>query len=341
MSISAKELAEKLNISPATVSMVLNNKPGISEQTRKLVMDAAADYGYQASKKQLQKNINKTIQFVIYKKYGTVVTDTPFFSQVTEGINYQCSQNGYHLQITYFYDNKDKETQIEELRKTSSEGILLLGTEISPKDYLLFQSLKIPFVILDSYFEEISCDAVLINNVQGSYLAAQYLAERGHRKIGYLRSNTRISNFAEREDGYYKSLRHSHIPTSHPYVVDITPTTEQAYMDICEYLKTGPELPTAYFADNDIIAAAAIRAFKEFNINIPGQISIIGFDDMPICQFTDPTLTTMYVPKQRLGALAVERLLNRIKENNKEIIKIELAVQLIERGSVKSIEPCS
>ncbi len=335
MSISAKELAEKLNLSQATVSMVLNNKPGISEQTRKIVMDAAADYGYQSSKKQLQKNVNKTIQFIIYKKYGTVVSDTPFFSQVTEGINYQCSKNGYRLQISYLYDNEDKKEQVEDLKRMNIDGILLLGTEMTPKDYPLFQNLKIPFVILDSYFDDINCDAVLINNVQGAYLATEYLAVRGHKKIGYLRSNTRISNFEEREDGYYKSLRRNNIPTSHPYVVNITPTTEQAYLDICGYLKTNPAFPTAFFADNDIIAAAAIRAFKEYNIKVPEQISIIGFDDMPICQFTDPTLTTMYVPKQRLGALAVDRLLDRMNGANTENIKIELAVKLIERNSVK------
>lgn len=337
MSISAKELAEILNLSPATVSMVLNNKPGISEKTRKIVLDTAADYGYQSSKKQLQKSINRTIQFVIYKKYGTVVTDTPFFSQVTEGINYQCSGNGYHLQITYFYDNQDKNEQIEELKKSNCDGILLLGTEMTVNDLNLFQSLKVPYVILDSYFDDINCDSVLINNVQGAYLATEYLIAKGHREIGYLRSNTRISNFAEREDGYYKSLRHNNIPTSHPYLVNITPTTEQAYTDLIEYLNGSPAFPTAYFADNDIIAAAAIRAFKEFNIKVPEQISIIGFDDMPICQFTDPTLTTMYVPKQRLGALAVDRLLNRIDETNTDNIKIELAVSLIERNSVKAM----
>ncbi|QHQ62153.1 substrate-binding domain-containing protein [Anaerocolumna sedimenticola] len=337
MSISAKELAEILNLSPATVSMVLNNKPGISEKTRKIVLDTAADRGYQSSKKQLQKSINRTIQFVIYKKYGTVVTDTPFFSQVTEGINYQCAGNGYHLQITYFYDNQDKNEQIEELKKSNCDGILLLGTEMTVNDLNLFQSLKVPYVILDSYFDDINCDSVLINNVQGAYLATEYLIAKGHREIGYLRSNTRISNFAEREDGYYKSLRHNNIPTSHPYVVNITPTTEQAYTDLIEYLNGSPAFPTAYFADNDIIAAAAIRAFKEFHIKVPEQISIIGFDDMPICQFTDPTLTTMYVPKQRLGALAVDRLLNRIDETNTDNIKIELAVLLIERNSVKAM----
>ncbi|WMJ88351.1 LacI family DNA-binding transcriptional regulator [Anaerocolumna sp. MB42-C2] len=337
MPISAKELAEILNLSPATVSMVLNNKPGISEKTRKIVLDTAAEHGYQSSKKQLQKNTNRTIQFVIYKKYGTVVTDTPFFSQVTEGINYQCSGNGYHLQITYLYDNQDKNKQIEGLKKSNCDGILLLGTEMTVDDLNLFQSLKIPYVIVDSYFDDINCDSVLINNVQGAYLATEYLVAKGHREIGYLRSNTRISNFTEREDGYYKSLRHNNIPTSHPYVVNITPTTEQAYIDFIEYLNVGPAFPSAYFADNDIIAAAAIRAFKEFNIKVPEQISIIGFDDMPICQFTDPTLTTMYVPKQRLGALAVDRLLNRIEESNTDNIKIELAVQLIERNSVKVI----
>ena len=107
MSISAKELAQKLNISAATVSMVLNRKPGISEKTRNLVLDAAREYGYDFSKKWDTAEEKGSILYVIYKKHGTVVADTPFFSQLTEGIEQACKGKGFELQITYFYENKD------------------------------------------------------------------------------------------------------------------------------------------------------------------------------------------------------------------------------------------
>ena len=103
------------------------------------------------------------------------------------------------------------------------------------------------------------------------------------------------------------------------------------------YLEKKPILPTAYFADNDLIAAGALRALREYGIRIPEDISMIGFDDMPFCEVLDPPLTTMHVAKQRLGALAVERLLNMVKKGDEECVKMELAVKLVKRQSVYNV----
>ena len=281
MSISAKELAQKLNISAATVSMVLNRKPGISEKTRNLVLDAAREYGYDFSKKWDTAEEKGSILYVIYKKHGTVVADTPFFSQLTEGIEQACKGKGFELQITYFYENKDIGAQIQELSEKNCQGILLLGTEMDVEYFQPFTRLKVPMVVLDTYFEELDCDSVLINNVQGAYLATNYLIDKGLGEIGYLRSSYPIGNFEERADGYYKALRHHDLPTSHPYVHRLTPSMEGAYTDMSEILREKPPVAPAYFADNDLIAAGAMRAFKEFGYKIPEDISIVGFDDTP------------------------------------------------------------
>lgn len=335
MAISAKELAEKLNISAATVSMVLNNKPGISERTRNLVLNAAKEYGYDFSKKP-EHDVNKgNIQFVIYKKHGAIVTDTPFFSKVTEGIDLGCKEAGYGLKISYFYENEDIKEQLKSLAGCGCPGILLLGTEMEEADFKPFSSLPIPLVVLDTYFENTSQDTVLINNVQGAYLAASYLIQQGHEKIGYLRSSTPIGNFMERADGYYKALRCHGISTSHPYVCQLPPSMEGAYTAMAQYLEGNPSLADAYFADNDLIAAGAIRAFKEKGISLPEDISIIGFDNMPICEFLEPALTTMNVPKQKLGMLAVERLISRINHPQQDYVKIEVGTRLVCRSSVK------
>lgn len=335
MSISAKELAQNLNISAATVSMVLNNKPGISEKTRTMVIEAAKEYGYDFSKKGEPGGEKGSIQYVIYKKHGTVVGDTPFFSQVTEGIEQACKAEGYELQITYFYEHQNINEQIQALAEKSCQGILLLGTEMDVEYFPPFSKLKVPMVILDTYFEEVNCDSVLINNVQGAYRATNYLLEKGMTEVGYLRSSYPIGNFDERADGYYKALRHHNLPTGHPYVHKLTPSMEGAYLDMIHALRENPPIAQAYFADNDLIAAGAIRAFKECGYKLPEDISIIGFDDLPICDFLEPPLTTMEVPKKRLGQLAVKQLVQKILYEPKVTVKIEVSVKLRERKSVR------
>lgn len=336
MSISAKELAEKLNISAATVSMVLNRRPGISEKTRTMVIEAAKEYGYDFSKKWDFSQEKGSIQYVIYKKHGTVVGDTPFFSQLTEGIEQACKAEGFELQITYFHENQNIDAQIQALSEKNCQGILLLGTEMEVEYFPPFSKLKIPLVMLDTYFEELDCDSVLINNVQGAYRATNYLIEKGMTEVGYLRSSCTIGNFAERADGYYKALRHHHLPTNHPYVHELTPSMEGAYLDMIHILREKPAMAQAYFADNDLIAAGAMRALKEWGYRIPEDISIVGFDDMPICEFLEPPLTTMDVPKKRMGELAMKLLVQKIHQDLKIPVKIELSVRLHERKSVRS-----
>ncbi|MBQ8637775.1 MAG: LacI family DNA-binding transcriptional regulator [Lachnospiraceae bacterium] len=337
MAISAKELAQILNLSPAAVSMALNNKPGISEKTREMVIAAANQYGCHLTRKQ-ESSLGKSIRFVIYKQHGEIVSDTPFFSQMTEGINTGCRNAGYELKVSYFYEHENRDEQIRALADTNCKGMILLGTEMSREFFQPFSQLKIPMVVLDTYFEELDCDSVLINNVHGAYMATNYLIENGHKTIGYLRSASQIGNFAERADGYYKALRHHKIHTDHPYVHRLTPSMEGAYADMKHILAADPEIADAYFADNDLIAAGAIRAFKEFGLTIPDDVSIIGFDDLPICEFLEPSLTTMAVPKQYMGELAVERLIGKMNQQTPVFIKTEVSAQLKVRESVKKAE---
>lgn len=335
MSITAKELAKILNISAATVSMVLNQKPGISEKTRSLVLESAQKYGYDISKIAATRQNNGVLHLIIYKKHGTIVSDTPFFSELIEGMENRCKTAHYEFQVSYFYEGHDLKSHISALLSSEKKGILLLGTELDKDYFQPFSSLSVPLVVVDTYFEELNCDSVLINNVQGAYRAVSYLIEKGFSSVGYLHSSYSIGNFEERADGYYKALRHYHIPTNHPYVHSLRPNIEGAYHDMMHYLKNGAPVAEAYFADNDWIAVGAMRALKESGYLIPEQISIIGFDDLPICTITEPPLTTMEVPKKLLGKLAVEQLLKKINHSTDEIIKVELSPRIQQRQSVK------
>lgn len=336
MAPTAKALAKALNLSASTVSMVLNNRPGISEQTRQLVLKEAEKMGLNIPSRRTPAGNPTYIYFIIYKKHGKVVSDTPFFSQLIEGIESETKKYGFRLQVTYFYGNADAEDQLSTIKASGSSGLLILATEMNSGNMDMFASLNLPTVVLDAYFERRHHDTIVINNVQGAYNAISYLVNHGHQQIGYLRSKIRIKNFLEREDGFCKTLG---MHQQSDYIFDVEPTSEGAYHDMKALLEKSPKLPTAFFADNDIIAISCIKALKEKGIRVPEDISVIGFDDiMPLCEIIEPRLTTMRVPKQRLGMLAVERLITNINNETKEIIKLEVSTELVERDSVLSIE---
>ena len=152
--------------------------------------------------------------------------------------------------------------------------------------------------------------------------------------MGYFHSSLDISNFSERADGYYKALRANGISTSHPYVHPVSPTSDEGYRAMLRLLESKAPIADAYFADNDIIAAAAMRALRENGYRIPEDVSIIGFDDVPMCDMMVPPLSTMKVRKRELGATAVQRLLDRVADPKRECLKMCMATKLVKRQSV-------
>lgn len=336
MSISAKELAAKIHLSPATVSMVFNNRSGVSEATKKIVLEAAKKYDYVPSK---TSALGKwAIQLVIYQKHAMVVSDTPFFLQVIEGVTQECSEKNGIVNISYLTGSSDVQQQIKNLSSMSGDGMILLATEMSREDFNILQGLEVPVVVLDCYYDDLDYDCVVINNSQGAYCAADYLVRMGHCRIGYLHSSVSISNFAERAAGYQKALEAYGISVEERYVLRLSPMSAQGYQDMVRILEQKPELADAYFADNDIIAAAAMKAFREYGYRVPEDISIVGFDDMPLCDIMNPPLSTMRVDKRQLGRTAVKCLLTRMNGEKHGKMKIALQTALVCRESVLDVK---
>lgn len=335
MGLKIKDISDMLNISPATVSLALNNKPGVSEETRQKILSVVEDMGYDTnilSKPALRNS--KSIRFIVYKKHGLVVSNTPFFSTLMEGIDLEARKNGYNLVISYINESDNKAEILRIIEGNPLDGLIILATEMTSEDIKPFTKLGVPVVALDSYFDMEKIDTIVINNVQGAYEATKYLIDSGHSNIGYLKSSIWIKNFEERKYGFTKALSDNGLTYNVKNVLNLEPTMEGAYTSMINILKNGTPLPTAFFADNDIIAFGTIKALRESGMHLPKQISIIGFDDMPFCEMIDPALTTMKVFKERMGALAVDRLINKIEKNICEFIKLEISTVLIERKSV-------
>jgi LacI family transcriptional regulator len=339
MKLRAKDIAASLGISPTTVSLVLNNKPGISEATRNRVFEAISQTGYQDYRQQTQKQT--VIKLVVCKKHGSIVADTPFFAQLIEGIEMRSRHHGFHINIVHLSMSESVGEQLRNIVAPGCCGLLLLATELFESDLGAVSALGLPFVVLDSYFDNMNFDTVVINNMQGSYAATKHLAAFGHKKIGYLGSSVVINNFIERRDGFLKAMRVCGLQVDDEYHFLVDSTTEGAYRDMNAHLERYKDKrdfkATAFYCDNDIIAAACMKAFRAHNFVIPDDVSLIGFDDMPFCALTEPPLSTMMVPKLQMGALAVDRLADKITNQSDEFIKIEVGARLIERESVRRL----
>ncbi len=334
MTITAKELAQKLGLSATAVSMALNNKPGVSTETRKKIIKAAEKYGYDFTKLSFKKNQAGDIYCIIYKSHNAILKYTPIFSELTDGIGQICEKEGYHLKLIQMNENIDNVQKcIEDIRVANCVGVILLGTETSLNAANAFTALPVPVVLLDSYFNALNCSSVLINNVQGAYLATNYLIDRYDKQPGHLCSSYKIENFKARKNGFVNAIREHGMSISKSITHELPPSIEGALADMLEYLDSGDPLAECYFADNDLIAIGAMKAFKLRGYKIPDDISIIGFDNIHESSIIEPSLTTIDIPREFMGQTAARQLIYQISNPAAHPVKIQVSTRVVKRFS--------
>lgn len=327
--MTIREIARLAHVSPATISLVLKNKPGVGDETRKRIQNILKEYDYKLPPK--NKVPMKNIRFLKYKDHSMIVDgNAGFISAIIDAVEAECREMGYNLIITTVKGNFKQALKI--LKEDTSDGIILLGTEISPADYPLLKSIATPMVIVDNIMSCEPYECVVMNNQETTYFALKYLADLGHKEVAYFKSSTEISNFHERSMAFYSCCESLGLTCKQTFL--LTPTLDGAYDSMKEYLSADITLPTAAFADNDTIALGAMKALQEAGYKIPDDVSIMGFDDIPYCTISDPPLTTMRVPRRRIGKRAVRRLCERMQEDPiNSNVKILLGSRLVERQS--------
>lgn len=330
MKVNIKTISKMTGVSPATVSNALNNRKGVSRETAERIQAVAREFGYFDGAR------IETINFVIYKRDGKIVTDTPFFTALIAGVEAEARAAGYKTVICNLdYREPDFFAVRDQILNDSSSAILLLATEMQEEDIKPFSSSLAPIVVLDSWFEDMTFDSVLISNTDSVCSAVRGLIARGHKKIGYLCGSTRIKNFFYREEGYMRAMAGAGLEADPKFCFPLTPDMEGAYADMLFLLENGIEMPTAFFADNDMVALGAMRAFREYGYAVPDDISVVGFDDLPFGAVSYPPLSTIQVPKEEMGRTAVRRLIEIIRNPAGVKMKIQVCNTYIERGSVR------
>jgi DNA-binding LacI/PurR family transcriptional regulator len=336
MKIRVRDIAAKAGVSPATVSNALNGRPGVSKENTRQIMKLAEEMGYVGSKTGKSVPEKSYVRLIMFKRHGLVVMDTQFFMELVESIERECQAQGHELIITHIHTQHDSDYK-ERIRTICADecaGILLLGTEMYTEDLELFAHCVSPLVAIDNLFRHEQVHAVVMNNYDAGYKATHALYASGHRRIGNITSIVEFSNMRYRRKGYEAAMREHDLPVEEDSIWRVTPTLDGAYRDMLALLESGRKPATAYFAGNDIMAVGCVRALAERGYAVPADVSIIGMDDLSICQFCTPPLSTIRVFRQELGITAVRMLLAIVGKLNYCTIKTEMSVTLVERGSV-------
>ncbi len=332
------DIAKAVGVSPGTVSNALNNRKGVSERKRNAILEMAKKMGYERS---FTKKDDKTIKFIQVKKHGAVVSDTYFFTEVMHGIEKECRNHGYNLLMANInLTEVGKSEAASYFQKDESSGMVILATELCNNDLDIFSNIDIPFVMLDNCFRDSEFDCVLMSNEDSVFKVVKFLVDMGHRRIGLLNSSAYINNFYYRKKGFYSAMNDYNLKVRENDVFCISSTIEGSYQDMLKALEQTSDLPTAFFAENDIIAFGAMRALNEKGYKIPQDVSIVGFDDMLFCETSSPRLTTIHVDKNGMGALAVQRLIEKIeKKGIMTPTKTQVRNKIVVRDSVTKIVP--
>ncbi len=335
MSITAKELAKKLNLSATAVSMALNGKAGVSTETRDRVLKAAQKYGYDFSRLTYKDSKERNFYAIFYRADNAILSYSPIFEEISDGMQLESSRRHCQLKIIQFYEKRDNfERLIENIRADNCSGVILIGTEMTVESYKRFSNeLNIPIVLVDNYFDSVDCNCVLINNRQGAYLATEYLLSRKISQPGYLKSSYPLNNFDERMEGFRNAVRDAGMSPSRSVIHTLAPSLEGAFTDMMEYLDQNVALAEYYFADNDLIAIGAMKAFKAKGLRIPEDIAIIGFDNISEARVVEPSLTTIDIPRQYMAQVAFQRIVELAENPVPFFSKIQISTKLVKRFS--------
>lgn len=337
MKVRAKDIAQKLGVSPATVSNALNGREGVGEQLRDRILKAAQQMGYETGKGTTDRK--SFIRMLIVKTATNIIVDNQFFSEMYEIIQSECHEAGLEMMMNHINMNGDSswKSMVAKFCEESCAGIILLATEMNSKELQYFAQCKSPLVVLDNLCRNEPFHSVVMNNFQAGYQATKELYENGHRRIAHLACKREFSNSYFRRNGYETAMQELGLE-SETDVWDVDISIEGAYQSVKAMLESGRRLPTAFFACNDTIAVGAIRAIQEKGFRVPEDVSIIGMDDTDICLACNPQLTTFHVHRREIGRIAVRQLLTPPAAEKGVYVKTEVSVSLVRRGSVRKID---
>ncbi|RBW67549.1 LacI family DNA-binding transcriptional regulator [Bacillus taeanensis] len=340
-----RDVAKYADVSPATVSYVLNGVKKVSEETKLRVLQAIGELNYYPdftaiSLSKRKSNLIGIVFSLIDNSFAEVMRENPYYNEMISGIEIVARKKNFDILITGIGNIEEYRSWV---KKRNLDGLLFLGL-FPPKLYNEMKKIDIPIVLIDTYEEYTNVyKNVNINDELGGYLATKHLVDLGHRNIAFVATNIKVSLVDERRfQGYKRALNEAKIPFNNNLFFETllnfegAITFESGYK-IGEQILESRENITAIVTISDIYAIGIINALQKHGKRVPEDYSVVGFDDISMCNYILPSLTTVKQDIFNKGEEAAKMLIDAIEIPSSKPKSIELPVKLIVRDSTKPL----
>lgn len=331
MAKTIKDIAKQVGVSPSVVSRALNNKYGVKDTTREMIIQTAREMDYYPN------TIARSLVTRKTKTIGIMMGDISesFYSTIIKGMEFVAQSSGYTLLFSNSYDQMEHGDVLKKMvHGAQADGLIIVGSNIKDEHFFLnLVEQEIPFVLLERNLDHPKINCLWVDNYTGGYLATRYLIGKNHRRIAHISGPLHFQSALDRLEGYRKGLAEAGLPFDPNIVLHgdfYWKTGQEATRQI---LKHCPEC-TAIFAANDTMAFGALQAIKEAGLSVPEDVAVVGYDDIEFSALMNPTLTTIRQPRFEMGKLALSNLISLLQEGDpSENIKICFTPELVVRSS--------
>jgi DNA-binding LacI/PurR family transcriptional regulator len=311
---SIKDIARIANVSHSTVSRALRSSTLVNFETAEKIRRIAAENGFRASAvaRSLATSRTHTIGVVV-----TSIAD-PFVAEVVAGIEEEANANNYSVFLANCNADPERELKVvQSFEDRRVDGIVVTASRVGALYARVLESLQIPIVLLNNQHPSRFGHSVMIENFDASRQAVAHLIGLGHRRIAYIGDRFGYGSDSERFSGYRSALDEADIPIDPDLFVHGDGKADSGMIAAEKLLATVPP-PTAIFCYNDMTALGALKAIRTRGLSVPDDISLIGFDDLPLALYMDPPLTTVRQPKHEMGQLAMQVLLKLVSGSHSQ-----------------------
>jgi LacI family transcriptional regulator len=326
---SIRHVAERAGVSVTTVSHALNGTRFVSDEARAKVEEASHALGYVPSEvaRWLKQNTTRTLGMLVPNN------SNPYFAEIIRGVERRCHAAGYSLLLCNSDD--DGQRQADHLRVLAErrvDGLVLVAAGDDAQIVASCAGLRVPLVLVDREIDSISADLIEVDHAAGGELATAHLLSLGHKRVACIGGPAKLRPSQQREAGWRRGLASAGIK---PRANELERGDFDAPggAEAMKRLLNSSKPPTAVFVCNDLMAIGALHAAHEAGVNVPRDLSIIGFDDIELAAYTMPPLTTIAQPKEAIGTGAAEMLLERLRAGRSQPSRLILQPELRLRAS--------
>jgi LacI family transcriptional regulator len=325
------DVAKAAGVSVSTAARVLSGHGYASEETRRVVLEAARELGY------VPNQIARSLRTRRSRMIGLLIGDVEnaFYSTIAKNVESVAKDAGYHVVLC----NSDDDPEIEREYIKLLDGMRIDGLIVTPTSRNRTQLARllqkdIAIVQIDRKVEGLAADAILVDNEAGAHAAVQHLIAAGHANVGILPGDLDVPTARQRLTGYERALKEAGVPIREELVKPGSFHRDHAIEDATELIRAHPT-PTAIFAANNILAEATLLVLAELDLKVPRDMSLVAFDDVQWMGMVNPPVTTVRQPVADLARGAAELILRRLREESQgPPSTIVFRTELLERGSV-------